>query len=258
MQVKRYFIQLAYKGTNYFGWQIQPNAITVQENIMQAIAQINRNKPVKVTGCGRTDTGVHASKYFAHVDMMLPMELEKFTFKLNCMLPADIVIQKISEVPNDLHSRFSATSRTYHYHIHQFKDPFLNETSWQLLAPLDVALMNEGGKFLLTQTNFKSFSKTPSNGSNYTCELTEAVWTEKDGRLQFTISANRFLRNMVRAIVGTLVKLGSGKISLDTFKEIVQNQDRRLAGKSAPACGLFLTDIIYPDLPLELHEGEGI
>lgn len=257
MSVKRYFIQLAYKGTNYFGWQIQPNAITVQEKLNQALTQINHQEAVKVTGCGRTDTGVHALKYFAHADMAVNMELEKFMFKLNCMLPPDIVIQNIQVVPDDLHSRFSATSRTYHYHIHQKKDPFLTETSWQLTANLDLDKMNAACAYFMTQENFKSFSKTPSNKSNYTCTLTEAKWDANQDKLQFTISANRFLRNMVRAIVGTLVELGSGKITLDEFKTIVQSQDRRQAGKSAPACGLFLADIIYPELDDLLTEEEG-
>ena len=248
MHLKRYFIELSYKGTNYFGWQIQPNAITIQEKINQALTRINHNQPLNIVGCGRTDTGVHASKYFAHVDMEIKLELDVLLFKLNGMLPSDIVLHKIWEVPNDLHARFSAKSRTYHYYIHQQKDAFINDTSALFAHELDLDIMNEAGEFLKTRQNFKSFSKVPSEKSNYLCELTFAKWTRiNDHQIQFTITANRFLRNMVRAIVGTMLDLGQHKITLDQFKEIVAEQDRNKAGKSALAGGLFLADIEYDE-----------
>ncbi len=245
MDEKRYFIQLAYKGTDFFGWQIQPNAITVQQVLGEALQKINRGKPVKLTGCGRTDTGVHASCFFAHVNLAIDLPLDKLTFKLNCMLPESIAVQEIKAVAADLHARFSATARTYHYFIHSVKNPFLAETSWHLKKKLDLDLMNTACQQLFNRKNFKCFSKTISGDSSFECDVMQAEWTATANGYQFTIKANRFLRNMVRAIVGTMVDVGTGKITLDEFNAILNSEDRNKAGTSAPAQGLFLVQIDY-------------
>lgn len=245
MNPQRYFLKLSYKGTHFFGWQIQPNAITVQETIAKALQKINRNQPVKLTGCGRTDTGVHASEFYAHFDWETDFDDTVFVHKLNCMLPADIAILGVKKVPNDLHSRFSATARTYHYFIHQHKNPFLADRSWQVRQPLDIELMNEACILLINHKNFKCFSKTITGISSFECDVMFANWEATEEGYQFTITANRFLRNMVRAIVGTMVEIGTGKIEVATFQDILNSQERSKAGQSVPAQGLFLAAVKY-------------
>lgn len=250
MELNRYFIQLSYKGTDFFGWQIQPNAISVQESINNALTKINSGIPIKTMGCGRTDTGVHASNFYAHFDTKNDLNTEEITFKLNCMLHKDIAVHRLFKVPNDLHARFSATSRTYHYHIHTAKNAFINETSWHLNRPIDIVLMNNAAKNLIGSHDFRSFSKKMTNINSFTCTVTKAEWTITETGYQFTISANRFLRNMVRAIVGTLVQLGEGKLTHQEFLEILSAHKREAAGISAPAHGLFLAAILYEnDIP---------
>jgi tRNA pseudouridine38-40 synthase len=253
MGQQRYFIKLAYKGTDFFGWQIQPNAITVQETLLTALKKLNRNRALKLTGCGRTDTGVHASEFYAHVDFdedpfTGEMNLKTVIHKLNCMLPSSIAIDDFFPVHSDFHSRFNATARTYHYHIHQQKNPFLHETSWFMKSNLDIAAMNEASTLLIGEHNFKCFSKPITGKSTFICDVKEAYWTKTEQGFLFTIKANRFLRNMVRAIVGTMIDVGSGKTSLEDFKAIIASQDRKRAGKSAPANGLFLAKVDYDNL----------
>lgn len=245
MSEQRYFLKLSYKGTHFFGWQRQPNAITVQEYIEDALTQMNRNREVKITGCGRTDTGVHAAEFYAHFEMNADWNTETFAYKLNCMIPEDIAIQKVIKVPEGLHSRFSATSRTYHYFVHNEKNPFLNETSWLVRPELDLEKMNKASDLLMKHENFKCFSKTITGISSFKCDVTAAHWTKTSGGYQFTIQANRFLRNMVRAIVGTMVDLGTGKIEFSDFQKILDSQERSKAGQSVPPQGLFLVKVDY-------------
>lgn len=249
MNLQRYFIRLSYKGTHFFGWQIQPNAITVQETIGNALTKINRGILVKITGCGRTDTGVHASDFFAHIDFDTDLDEKTLAHKLNCMIGNDIAIKGVQKVLPDVHSRFSATSRTYHYFINQHKDPFLNETSWFLKQDLDIDKMNRCCDKLLKHTYFKCFSKAITGITNYECTVAKAEWIKTEKGYQFTIQANRFLRNMVRAIVGTMIEIGTNKLTESEFDDILQSGDRKEAGKSAPAQGLFLAEIRYDNNP---------
>ena len=244
--MQRYFIQLAYKGTNFFGWQIQPNHPSIQETIEEALTKLNKNKKVDVVGCGRTDTGVHASKYFAHTDLNLEFTEEELTFKLNSMLPEAIAIQKISPVSTEAHARFDATKRTYHYFIHHHKDPFISEVSWYRKGQLDVKTMNKAAFRLLNHEDFECFSKVKTDVTNFNCKIYNAFWIKSDKGLIFSITANRFLRNMVRAIVGTLIEVGEGKMTIEEFQEVMDSKNRSEAGQSVPAKGLFLADIAYP------------
>ena len=245
MNEQRYFLKLSYKGTHFFGWQIQPNAISVQETIANALQKLNRGKSVKLTGCGRTDTGVHASEFFAHFNLNTELDEQTLTYKLNVMLPQDIAIQEVKKVPGDLHSRFSATERTYHYFIHDCKNPFLSDVSWMVKHPLDLDQMNTACSMLINHKNFKCFSKTITEISSFECDVTTAKWEITDSGYMFTIKANRFLRNMVRAIVGTSVDIGLNKKSVADFQTILDSQERNMAGESAPAQGLFLAKITY-------------
>ena len=244
----RYFIQLNYKGTNYHGWQIQPNAITVQEVLKNAFSTILKEK-IEITGAGRTDTGVHAGFFIAHFNSMRTdiHNDEKLLFRINGFLPKDIAIQKIYQVTNEAHARFDAMSRTYHYYIHQGKDPFLLESSYFLSRKLDVDLMNKACKRLLSYTDFTSFSKLHTDVKTNNCKITQAFWTQEGHKLKFTITADRFLRNMVRAIVGTLIDIGKKKISIEDFILIIESKNRSDAGVSVPAHGLYLENITYPD-----------
>ena len=209
----RYFIQLSYDGTGYHGWQVQPNGVSVQEVLQKALSTLLR-QPTEVTGAGRTDAGVHASMMVAHFDWPAahegegceeaPLDCTQLTYKLNRLLPPDVAVQAVRPVGPEMHARFSATRRTYHYYIHTRKDPFLRGYSWQVNVPLDFALMNEAAQVLLEYSDFTSFSKTGTDVKTNICQLTEARWEQlKPGEWRFTVSANRFLRNMVRAIVGT-------------------------------------------------------
>lgn len=241
----RYFIKLAYNGTPYNGWQIQPNAPSVQETLNKAFSVLLHSE-ISLMGAGRTDTGVHAREMYAHFDFDATFDTQKLVYKLNSFLPKDIVIYAIFSVADEAHCRFDATKRTYEYHINTFKDAFLQEQSWYLNQKLDVDLMNEAAKLLLQHTNFQSFSKVNTDVNTFDCTIFEAHWTQKDNKLIFTISANRFLRNMVRSIVGTLVNIGLHKINLDDFKSIIESKNREKAGFSVPAHGLYLTKIKYP------------
>lgn len=244
----RYFIKLSYKGTNYHGWQIQPNAITIQEVLNKAFTTILREE-IELTGAGRTDTGVHALNYIAHFDSQTKnLELDsKLLFKINSFLPCDIVVHTIQKVNNDAHARFDAVSRTYNYYINYTKDPFLLETSYYYSQELDIVKMNEASKLLMDYTDFTSFSKLHTDVRTNNCKIIEANWIKDNHKIIFTISADRFLRNMVRAIVGTLFDIGRNKLSIDDFTHIIESKNRSDAGASAPAHGLFLSKIIYPE-----------
>lgn len=244
---QRFFINLAYKGTNYHGWQIQPNAVTIQQTLNEALSVILREN-INLVGAGRTDTGVHASSFFAHFDLKQRQnpDVNHLVFKLNCYLPRDIAIYNIYPVDNKAHSRFDAISRTYNYYISTRKDPFNTETSYFLFKKVNVEKMNEACLLLQNYRDFTSFSKRSTETKTNLCDIYRAEWLKKENKLTFTIEANRFLRNMVRALVGTMIEIGEGKLSLEEFTHIIEKKDRTLAGYNIPANGLFLTDIQYP------------
>ena len=251
----RYFIQLSYDGTGYHGWQVQPNGVSVQEVLQKALSTLLR-QPTEVTGAGRTDAGVHASMMVAHFDWPaahegegceeMPLDCTQLTYKLNRLLPPDVAVQAVRPVGPEMHARFSATRRTYHYYIHTHKDPFLRGYSWQVNVPLDFALMNEAAQVLLEYSDFTSFSKTGTDVKTNICQLTEARWEQlKPDEWRFTVSANRFLRNMVRAIVGTLVEVGRHRMTISQMRHAIEAKDRQRAGESVPGHALYLTNIEY-------------
>ena len=241
----RYFIQFAYNGTHYHGWQYQPNAISIQETLNKVFSTL-LNQEIDIMGAGRTDTGVHASKMFGHFDTNVVIDNAKFIHKANSFLPNDIVIYDIIPVHENAHARFDATSRTYQYHISTFKNAFNSELSWYTPKNLDIEKMNDAAKLLLNFNDFQCFSKVNTDVNTFNCKITEAFWTKEKESLIFTISADRFLRNMVRAIVGTLVNVGLHKITIQDFIQIIESKNRQNAGFSVPAKGLFLTQIDYP------------
>ena len=244
---QRYFIELAYNGTRFHGWQVQPNATSVQQSLEYAVGTICREK-IGVTGAGRTDTGVHASYFVAHFDSENPeLDTPSFVRKLNSFLNADIAVFNLTKVADKAHARFDAVSRTYRYFIHQAKDPFLQETSWYFKSPLNVGRMNSVCDILLGTHDFTSFSKLHTDVKTNICNVLEARWERIDNRLVFEIKADRFLRNMVRAIVGTMILAGQGRITPDYVDQVIGLKDRAAAGASAPPEGLFLTDICYPE-----------
>lgn len=240
----RYFIRFSYKGTNYHGWQYQPNASSVQETLTKALSVV-LNSEFEIMGAGRTDTGVHAKEMFAHFDFEKEIEIPTLIHKLNSFLPKDIAVSDLIPVHDDAHARFDAVKRTYEYHINTTKNVFSEELSWYYHQKLNVGLMNEAAKILLEYTDFQCFSKVHTDVNTFNCKITEAYWKEEKDRIVFTISADRFLRNMVRAIVGTLVYIGLGKITLEDFKGIIESKDRGKAGFSVPAHGLYLTEVQY-------------
>lgn len=245
----RYFISLAYDGSAYHGWQIQPNAASVQQEIETALSKLHGNQAIEVVGCGRTDAGVHAQQYFLHTDLPVLWDPQQLVFKLNRMTPPDIAFFQAWETPTDLHARFDASQRTYRYFIHHHKDPFKNHTSWYHQTSLDVVAMNEAAKHLLGLQDFGSFAKLHTDVKTNICEVHGAKWQVSENGLYFEITANRFLRNMVRAIVGTLVEVGLGKLDAIDLVQIIKAKDRGAAAVSAPAHGLFLWKITYDKAP---------
>jgi len=263
---QRYFIELAYDGTDFHGWQIQPNATTVQELLDDALSTVLR-EPIETTGCGRTDTGVHAREFFAHFDVVgsmvdgplsiadksidhgpSTMDLIKTVTSINAILPSTIAVKRIIPVHAGAHARFDATSRSYEYHVHFEKDPFKVNHSWRLRDKPDIALMNAATRIIMEHTDFSCFSK--SNTQTYTnnCKITRAEWVYSEQCLVFHISADRFLRNMVRSIVGTLMQVGRKEMQPEDIRAIIESKNRSNAGTSVPACGLYLTEIKYPYL----------
>lgn len=244
-KIQRYFLKIGYRGTNYHGWQIQGSQPTVQKSIEEAISLLLRQK-TEVIGCGRTDTGVHASTYFLHFESEAELDASKFVYKLNGILNFDIAVYELLPLHLNAHARFDATARTYRYFIHQQKNPFLNDTSKFIAGEIDFNLMNKAAAMLPKFTDFQSFAKVSTDVSNYKCTVFNATWSALENQWMFEISANRFLRNMVRAIVGTLLEVGTGKLNLTDFEQVVVNKERSAAGKSVDAKGLFLFKIEYP------------
>lgn len=246
MTIKRYFIYLSYKGTAYHGWQKQQNATSVQEVLETALSKMLRQE-IEVVGAGRTDTGVHSSFYAAHLDYQGDKDITSndFIYHLNAVLPKDIAISNIEAVAPDLHARFSAVEREYKYYITTVKDPFKIETAFYYSAPLDIEKMNEAAAMLLTYDDFTSFAKLHTDTKTNICDVREAHFEQKGDTIVFTIRADRFLRNMVRAIVGSLIDVGKGNLTPQDFKTIIEAKDRSKASSSAYAHGLFLTNVIY-------------
>lgn len=241
----RYFIELQYDGAAYFGWQRQPDAVTVEGTIEEKLSMLLR-VPTEIVGAGRTDTGVNASFYIAHFDSDKEIECHQLRYKLNKVLPADIAIIRIYEVEPTLHARFDAKEREYTYFLTPHKSPFRRYSAWHFTADINVEKMNEAAKKLLEYEDFTSFAKLNSNNKTNICHINHAEWVvESDGTLRFTIRADRFLRNMVRAIVGTLVDVGRGKYSVAEFEDIILSKDLSRCSAGAPACGLFLSDVKY-------------
>lgn len=241
----RYFLEFAYKGTNYHGWQYQPNASSVQETLTKALSTILKCE-IDLVGAGRTDTGVHAKQMFAHFDLDFEFETQVILHKLNSFLPKDIAALAIYTVHHEAHARFDATKRTYEYHIHTRKDPFETDNSWYYHHNLNIDLMNQACKILFNYTDFECFSKVNTDVNTFNCTIFDANWKQENNQLIFTISADRFLRNMVRAIVGTMINVGLEKVSLHQFIQIIESKDRNQAGFSVPAHGLYLTKVDYP------------
>lgn len=242
----RYFITLSYDGTRYHGWQIQPSGVSVQEVLQRALSTLLRT-PIAITGAGRTDAGVHARKMVAHFDThTASFDPRQLAYKLNRLLPHDIAVSSVKPVGDDMHARFSARTRTYHYYIHTTKDPFLCTTSCLMHYQLDFEAMNEAAAMLTTYTDFAAFCKSHADVKTTLCTVTTARWHQTSPTSwYFEITANRFLRNMVRAVVGTLIDVGRHRISLSQFRLIVEGRQRTAAGESMPAHALFLEDITY-------------
>ena len=246
--MQRYFIKLAYNGTNYHGWQMQDNAHSVQSEITQKLSLLLQEK-VSIVGCGRTDTGVHAREFYAHFEINeLRFNEKDLVHKLNSFLPSDIVIYDIYKVAPDLHARFNAISRTYRYYISLIKDPFNEKTSYLYFGNLNIDTMNKAASYLYNYTDFTSFSKLHTQTTTNNCDIQFAKFELVNNKLVFTITADRFLRNMVRAIVGTFVEIGKGKLVPEDINKIIEAKDRGKAGFSVPAQGLFLERVLYPEL----------
>lgn len=241
----RYFCELSFKGTEFHGWQRQVNADTVQESIEVTLSHLFSGTSYPIIGCGRTDAGVHANQYFFHIDLPHALDCEAIKHKLNLLLPKSIVIQKFYVVDAQLHARFSATLRTYRYFIHTIKNPFNDEVSWYNRKEHDISLMNEAAELLIGKHDFASFAKVHSDVSTTICDVSYAKWTVEGTQLIFEISANRFLRNMVRAIVGTLLEVGSGKLKPAAISLIMAQKNRQAAALSVPPQGLFLWEVTY-------------
>jgi len=244
----RYFITLSYDGTRFHGWQVQPNGISVQGELDRGLSLLLR-QDVHTTGAGRTDAGVHAREMVAHFDSDTAVDGRQLAYKLNKLLPRDISIEQIVPVDENMHARFSATARTYYYYIHTNKDPFLRHYSCELHYPLDFSRMNEAAALLLDYDDFAAFCKSHADVKTTLCKVTKAEWLQQgDYQWRFEITANRFLRNMVRAVVGTLVEVGRGRLSVDDFRRVVEGKCRSDAGESMPACALFLQKIEYDNI----------
>lgn len=249
----RYFIEIAYNGKNYFGWQRQPKQMSVQQVIEESLSTLLR-EDIKITGAGRTDAGVHAKQLFAHFDFEAINDTKALVFRINSFLPKDISVINIFQVKDNAHARFDAVAREYEYVISLRKDPFSQYFAYQLNKIPDVDLMNKTAELLFNHIDFQCFSRSKTDVKTYNCVISKARWELIDNKLTFTISADRFLRNMVRAIVGTLLDVGFGKTSAEDFQAILNSKNRSKAGASAPAHGLYLTKVKYPEeifLPIE-------
>jgi tRNA pseudouridine38-40 synthase len=241
----KYFFEIAYYGKNYAGWQNQANAIGVQSVIENALSKLFRT-PIKIVGSGRTDAGVHCEQQFFHCELEMPFDHDTLIQKLNSFLPKDIAVQAIRKVKPDASARYDAIGRTYHYRITRRKNPFLEGLAWHFFKPVDIKTMNRAAALLLGEHDFECFSKVKTDVNHFLCTVSNASWQEEEQMLEFTITANRFLRGMVRAIVGTLLDVGTGKTSMKEFREIIQSRDRKKAGANVPPYGLFLAKVVYP------------
>ncbi|GGD56120.1 tRNA pseudouridine(38-40) synthase TruA [Muriicola marianensis] len=248
----RYFIEFSYDGSAYHGWQRQPKAISIQQTMEEAMSTLLRSE-VKLVGAGRTDAGVHARQLFAHFDLDEAPDYADLVHRLNSFLPEDISVKRILPVIPNAHARFDALERTYEYVVVQRKDPFLFNWAHYVHLPLDVQAMNLACAELLKHTDFECFSKSNTDVKTYVCHLKEASWSEQEDRLVFRITADRFLRNMVRAIVGTLLDVGLGKSAVEDVNHIIKSRNRSEAGVSVPAKGLYLTRISYPESLFQIH-----
>lgn len=242
----RYFLYLSYNGTNYHGWQVQDNAITVQQVLNESLSTLLR-KDIMAMGSGRTDTGVHARMQVVHFDVEEELDGPQLVAKLNRFLPRDIAVHQMKAVHPEANTRFDATSRQYHYLMHTHKSPFLENLSYGFYQPLDVEAMNQACEKLLQWKDFECFSRVKTEVNNFYCDIFEAKWLTENENLLFSVRANRFLRGMVRAIVGTLIDVGQGKTGLNDFSDILESRDRRKAGRAVPPQGLYLNDIVYPE-----------
>ncbi len=242
----RLFVYISYKGTNYHGWQFQNNATSVQQEITESLQTLLRNKSLSIIGSGRTDAGVHAKQQVFHVDIPDGTEIENFLFRLNGILQNDIIVNHIDIVPANAHARFDAIRRSYEYHLRLKKTPFGENEYYYHRNPLDFEAMNEASKYLLGEQDFKSFSRVKTEVNNFICTITKAEWQVEGTKAIFHISANRFLRSMVRSIVGTLLEVGEGKTNPEEVKKIIEKRDRRVAGRSVPPQGLYLCKVEYP------------
>lgn len=242
----RYFIELSYNGKAYHGWQNQPNAISVQQVLEEALSTL-LNLKTAIVGAGRTDAGVHASQMFAHFDTECEFKAEDLIYKLNSFLPNDVAIHQIFRVEADAHARFHALSRTYNYRVSTKKNVFTHDFAYAMQLPLDVDKMNEACNILLQYKDFQCFSKSNTDVKTYYCDIKQAYWKSADGELTYTITADRFLRNMVRAIVGTMVNIGLNKMEVEELHTIIKSKNRSEAGFSVPAHGLYLSQILYPE-----------
>jgi tRNA pseudouridine38-40 synthase len=241
----RYFVTFSYDGSRYHGWQIQPNGDSVQAQLQRGLSLLLRQEII-VTGAGRTDAGVHARMMVAHFDVSTPIDGKQLVYKLNKLLPCDIAVKSVSQVADDLHARFSATSRMYRYYLHTTKDPFLRNTSCELHYPLDYNKMNQAARMLLDYDDFGAFCKAHADVKTTLCKVTDACWHQTSPTTwYFEIRANRFLRNMVRAVVGTLIEVGRGRMTLEEYRHVIEGKKRAEAGESMPAHALFLEDITY-------------
>ena len=238
---------MSYVGTNYHGWQIQNNANSVQEELNTVLSTMAEEE-ISTLGCGRTDTGVHALQYYCYFDSDRKMSDQNYLHRINMTLPNDIAVKRIFKVEPKAHVRFDVSSRTYEYWIHRAKSPFLVNRSYYLNYDLNLELMNDAAKILFEYKDFECFSKTSTQVSSFECEIMEAHWEVREDGLVFTIKANRFLRNMVRASVGSLIEIGKGSLTLEMFKEIIESKNRSEAGATVPAHALYLTTVVYPDI----------
>lgn len=241
----RYFFEIAYNGKNYNGWQSQQNSVGIQMVVEEALSLLLQEK-IKIIGSGRTDTGVHCEQQFFHADIQTPFDHKLLIQKLNSFLPQAIAIQAIAEVRDDASARYDAVERSYRYQITRKKNPFLEGYAWYFFKPLDIRTMNAAAALLIGEHDFACFSKVNTDVNHFICTIKRAVWEEKGDLLIFHITANRFLRGMVRAIVGTLLDVGTGKITMEDFKAIINSRDRRKAGANVPPHGLFLINVKYP------------
>ncbi|WP_075556448.1 tRNA pseudouridine(38-40) synthase TruA [Parabacteroides timonensis] len=250
--MNRYFIYLGYNGKNFCGWQIQPNGLTVQQCLEEALATLLR-RPVPVVGAGRTDAGVHARLMVAHFDWDEPLADPAFLAeKLNRLLPKDIAVYRVVAVKPEAHARFDATSRTYKYYVTTRKDPFNYDLVYRMNGKLDFEAMNEACKVLFDYIDFTSFSKLHTDVKTNNCRIYQAGWKQEGDVWVFTVQADRFLRNMVRAIVGTLLEVGRGKLTIDGFRKVIEAKDRCKAGGSVPGHALFLVNVTYPESLFEV------